>query len=118
MFEVYLQYVNIKYDNSDEFGFFITYIGEHWAFINEIRLLVDGKVHVYSPSQEPQREVGGLLGVIESIQFKIPEEVFNKIQTCDKFDLRINGQRRSFDVNSNDDLINKMKIWYSTIKNK
>jgi len=115
MCEVYLQYVNIKSEKSNKLGFFITYIGKHWAFIGEIKLLIDGKVYKYSPSQSPHRDVGGLLGVTETSQFLIPKEIFEKIQSKGNFDMRISGQKRSFDINENEDLVDKMKIWYTAI---
>ncbi len=115
MCEVYLQYVNINSENSNQLGFFITYVGEHWAFLEEIKLLIDGTVYKYSPSQSPQRDVGGLLGVTEKLQFLIPKEIFEKIQTKGAFEMRISGQKRSFDISENVDLVAKMKIWYTAI---
>lgn len=116
MCEVYLQYVQIKSNNNDQLGFFVTYVGEHWAFIERIRLLLDGTVYEYIPSQTPQRDVGGLLGVTEVIQFLIPIDIFEKIQSVGHFDMRIIGQKRSFDVNGNENLVMKMKTWYAALK--
>jgi len=101
-------------DTSLKFFNFI-YTGEEWAFIESLKILIDGKVFKVYPSQKPKHQIMSLGLVSELMVVKIDNEIFSLMKNAQQIDMRVMGDNRSFDFSFDDELKEDFKEFVKNI---
>jgi len=85
-----------------------SYKAESWAFMNKIRLLIDGKVRDFEPYQSPRTDVGYDAVIYEYMDVFIPPDYYDTLINAQMIDLKIYGTKHNFEIAFNSDT--KMKV--------
>lgn len=70
------------------------YSGDDWLFVNNLKVLIDGKVYEFIAEPRPKREVTPLAGVMvqESDTFFVTKEFLQAMQNAKSVLMRLSGQ--------------------------
>lgn len=109
MAEISVQFVNIVKPDTSIYGMAFNYDGKKWAFIESTKFLVDGNIFEVFPATKPIRKITLGTFVTESLAIRFLPEQVKLLENAKTIDIRIQGNDRSFDVNFNIDLRNKLK---------
>ena len=102
---------------KSRYFFIYEMIGDNWAFMEKVKILIDGKVNDFTPINSPTRDLKYLTNVREIMSVQISEEVIQKIAASNNIDVRIVGDKRDFEYSFDKNLKEKFLKFYNTVKN-
>lgn len=98
-----------------------TYAYYDWAFVDELKFVVDDKVLSYRSSYNPLREVSSAFSTVRISEinvFQIDEELLQSIKSAKKVAVRLSGQHSSIDKDLTPTDIYNIGWFYDYIKSR
>lgn len=95
-------------ESLSKFFFFISYYDKSWAYLNTMKMVIDGETFE-APGIEPIDRKDLSTGIMEFVCFKISKDIIEKIKTSKTINMKFIGKNRNLDIALNDDIMSKFK---------
>lgn len=96
-------------DTSDYYTVAFTFLGENWMFVEDSKILIEGKVFDLEPTIIPKRDVIYAGFVRETVGFYLPHNIIELMAKSDNIDFRVKGSKRTIDFAFNKDTKDKFQ---------